>query len=161
MVVFQQSRGTTMDVRPSTRRQIITVLPLAGLGWLAACSEKTAAPAPAPAPTAQPPAATAPVPPAPAAPTVPTAPAAPPPAADAGTLPMLAETEPAAVALSYVADASRIDATKQPRYVAGQNCANCALYQAPAGSAAGPCPLFAGRRVAAAGWCSAYAKKTG
>ncbi|MBX3634501.1 MAG: high-potential iron-sulfur protein [Rubrivivax sp.] len=88
-------------------------------------------------------------------------PAAPPPAADSAALPLVAESDPQAVALGYAADATRVDATKQPRYAAGQNCANCALYQGAAGADAGLCPLFAGRRVAAAGWCSAYAKKTG
>jgi hypothetical protein len=72
---------------------------------------------------------------------------------------MVAETDPQAVALSYKADATKTDKTKNPRYAAGQNCANCALYQAPATAAAGGCPLFAGKQVAAKGWCSAWAKK--
>lgn len=72
---------------------------------------------------------------------------------------MLAETDPQAVALSYKADASKVDKAKQPKYAAGQNCANCALYQAKASDAAGGCPLFAGKQVAGKGWCSAWAKK--
>jgi hypothetical protein len=88
-------------------------------------------------------------------------PATQPPVADSAAWPMVAETDPQAIALAYVADATRIDPAKQPRYVAGQACANCSLYQGAAGSDAGPCPLFPGKRVAAAGWCSAYAKKTG
>lgn len=72
---------------------------------------------------------------------------------------MLAETDPQAVALSYKADASKVDKAKQPKFAAGQNCANCALYQAPASAAAGGCPLFAGKQVAGKGWCSAWAKK--
>lgn len=72
--------------------------------------------------------------------------------------PMLAETDPQAKALGYVADATKADKAKFPKYAAGQNCASCALYQG--GSAAvGGCPLFAGKNVAAKGWCSAYAKK--
>lgn len=72
---------------------------------------------------------------------------------------MLAETDPQAVALGYKADASKVDKAKQPKFVAGQNCANCALYQAAASAPAGGCPLFAGKQVAGKGWCNAWAKK--
>lgn len=72
--------------------------------------------------------------------------------------PMLAESDAQAKALGYVADAAKADKAKFPKFAAGQNCANCALYQGKAG-AAGPCPLFPGKDVAAKGWCSAYAKK--
>ena len=69
------------------------------------------------------------------------------------------EKDPQAVALGYVADATKADTKKYTKYAAGQNCANCALYQGKAGDAAGGCPLFAGKQVAAKGWCSAWAKK--
>ena len=71
----------------------------------------------------------------------------------------LDEKDPQAVALGYVADATKADAKKFTKYAAGQNCANCALYQGKAGDAMGNCPLFAGKQVAAKGWCSAWAKK--
>ncbi len=71
----------------------------------------------------------------------------------------LDEKDPQAQALGYVADATRADAKKYPKYAAGQACGTCALYQGKAGDAAGPCPLFGGRQVAAKGWCSAWAKK--
>ena len=88
----------------------------------------------------------------------------------AGTLALLAsaaradggkldEKDPQAIALGYVADATKADKAKFPRYAAGQACVNCQLYQGKPGDAAGPCPLFAGKQVAAKGWCSAYAKK--
>ncbi len=73
--------------------------------------------------------------------------------------PMLAETDAQAKALSYVADAAKVDKTKFPKFAAGQNCSTCALYQGKAGTTAGPCALFPGKEVAAKGWCSAYAKK--
>ena len=73
---------------------------------------------------------------------------------------MVSETDATAVALGYVADASRVDASKYPTRVAGSVCSNCALYQGAAGSANGACPLFAGQLVAAAGWCTAWARKT-
>lgn len=76
-------------------------------------------------------------------------------AADA---PKVLETDANAVGLGYKDDASKTDKAKFPKYAAGQQCANCQLYQgAPTGR--GNCALFAGKTVAAAGWCSAYAKK--
>ena len=67
--------------------------------------------------------------------------------------------EPAAMALGYVIDATKVDGAKFKTYSAGQLCSNCALFGAKAGEAAGPCPLFGGRPVAAKGWCSGYIKK--
>jgi hypothetical protein len=64
-----------------------------------------------------------------------------------------------AVALGYVADATKADKAKYPKYAAGQSCSTCQLYQGKAGDANGGCPLFAGKTVAAKGWCSAWAKK--
>ena len=81
------------------------------------------------------------------------------PLARAQTPPLVDEKDPQAVALGYVADAGRADAKRYPKYAAGQKCANCALYQGKPGDKAGPCPLFAGKWVAAEGWCSAWAKK--
>lgn len=69
------------------------------------------------------------------------------------------EKDAQAVALGYVADAKRVDAKKFPKFAAGQNCANCALYQGKATDKAAGCPLFAGKQVAGAGWCSAWAKR--
>ncbi len=69
------------------------------------------------------------------------------------------EKDAQAAALGYVADAKRVDVKKYPKFVAGQNCTNCALYQGKATDKAAGCPLFAGKQVAGAGWCSAWAKK--
>ena len=69
------------------------------------------------------------------------------------------EKDPQAAALGYVADAKRVDVKRYPKFVAGQNCANCALYQGKATDKAAGCPLFAGKLVAGPGWCSAWAKK--
>ena len=71
----------------------------------------------------------------------------------------LDEKDPQALALGYVAEATKADTKKFPKYAAGQNCVSCALYQGKAADAAGLCPLFAGRQVAGKGWCSAWAKK--
>lgn len=72
---------------------------------------------------------------------------------------MADEKSPQSVALGYVADATKTDTKKYPKYAAGQVCTNCALYQGKASDAAGGCPLFAGKQVAGKGWCSAWAKK--
>ena len=72
---------------------------------------------------------------------------------------MVDEKDAQAAAVGYVADAKRVDGKKYPKFAADQNCANCALYQGQAGDKAGGCPLFAGKQVAGAGWCSAWAKK--
>jgi hypothetical protein len=69
------------------------------------------------------------------------------------------EKDAQAVALGYVADATKADKAKFKNYAAGQACTNCALYQGKATDASAACPLFAGKVVAGKGWCSAYAKK--
>lgn len=69
------------------------------------------------------------------------------------------EKDPQAVGFGYVADAQRVDPKKQPKFVAGQNCSNCALYQGKPADKAGGCPLFAGKQVMGAGWCNAWVKK--
>lgn len=69
------------------------------------------------------------------------------------------EKDPQAAALGYVADATKADTKRFPKYAAGQICGNCALYQGKPTDTAALCPLFAGKQVAAKGWCSAWAKK--
>lgn len=71
----------------------------------------------------------------------------------------LDEKDAQATALGYVADASKTDTKKYPKYTAGQNCTTCALYQGKATDAMAVCPLFAGKQVAGKGWCSAWVKK--
>lgn len=80
-------------------------------------------------------------------------------AARAAHAEMVNEKDANAVALGYVADATKADKTKFKTYAAGQHCGNCQLFQGKETDAAGNCALFAGKQVAGAGWCSAYAKK--
>lgn len=143
-------------VSPATRRRFIEMAPFASVALLAACSP---APAPAPAPvnTAPPMSSSPPPPSAPAADPMPSS--APAGATTTSALPMLDEKDAQAVALGYVADASRVDKDKYKTYVAGSMCSNCNLYQGKAGDAAGPCTLFAGKNVAGPGWCSGWIKK--
>ena len=72
---------------------------------------------------------------------------------------MLSDKDPAAVALGYAADTTKVDAKKYPKHSKEQNCANCQLYAGKPKEAAGACPLFAGKQVAANGWCTAWVKK--
>lgn len=69
------------------------------------------------------------------------------------------EKDPQAQGVGYVADATKADSKKFPKYAAGQVCSNCALYQGKASDAWGGCPLFGTKQVAGKGWCSAWAKK--
>jgi High potential iron-sulfur protein len=71
----------------------------------------------------------------------------------------LEESDPAAVALGYKMDATKVDAKKFPTYKAGNVCSNCQLYSGKANDATGPCAAFGGKLVSAKGWCSAWAKK--
>jgi hypothetical protein len=68
----------------------------------------------------------------------------------------LSEADPAAKAVGYTEDASKVDKAKFPTYVAGQTCASCSLFQGKATDAYGGCTLFGAKQVAARGWCSSY-----
>jgi hypothetical protein len=70
----------------------------------------------------------------------------------AADLPLLSPDDPAAKKVKYTEVASSDKgATK------GNNCATCALYEGTYGSTQGPCQLFPGKHVKAAGWCSSWA----
>src|SRR5262245_24474661 len=74
--------------------------------------------------------------------------------AAAADAPLVSESDPTAKAVGYVEDVTKAKAAKP-----GSKCANCTLYQADAKSASGPCGLFPGKQVKAAGWCSAWSPK--
>jgi hypothetical protein len=71
--------------------------------------------------------------------------------------------EPQAKALGYVLDASKVDPKANPNFKPGQMCRNC--LQAPTAKtdkpdkAEVPCNIFAGRPVAAKGWCKVWVKR--
>ena len=69
-------------------------------------------------------------------------------AADA---PLLKPDDPAAKKLKYIEDAGK------SKEAAGNKCASCALYQGSNSSTQGPCQLFPGKQVKAAGWCTSWA----
>jgi len=72
-------------------------------------------------------------------------------------LPHLDVKDPAAVALGYTEDASKVDTKKYPGYAKGSTCENCSKLQGTAGAAYRPCDLFPGKVVSVAGWCSGWA----
>jgi hypothetical protein len=126
-----------------TRQTFVGLVPLASVALLAACSKKAE-----PVPEVPPPG-PLPAPPAPAP-----APAAEATITTAGGL--VDPTSPNAVELGFVLED---ETSKNPKHVAGAECSNCALYGGKPGGASGPCPLFAGQRVPAGGWCTVYTKK--
>src|SRR5665213_389568 len=66
--------------------------------------------------------------------------------------PLVNPNDAAAKAVHYVEDANRAKGAG-----AGSKCANCALYIGSASSTQGPCQIFPGKQVKAAGWCSSWA----
>ena len=68
---------------------------------------------------------------------------------------------PQAKALGYTHDATKVDAKANPVYKTGQDCANCIQFTGKAGAADGPCNLFPGKTVKAAGWCKVWVLKPG
>ncbi len=141
-----------------TRRRFLKLVGgaavLVPIGGLAGCGGDKAATAPAaPAPAPEPAPAAAP----PAADTAAAEPAAA--EAPAAELVQLTEDDPVATALGYRHDATQVDAAKYPRHAAGQVCSNCIQFRGAAGDAWGPCGLFPGKLVNAAGWCNGYAPK--
>jgi hypothetical protein len=79
--------------------------------------------------------------------------------ASAATLAPLDPNDPIAKSLGYVTDASTVDAGANPTHKPDQKCANCAQFQGKAGDPQGGCNIFAGKSVAAGGWCRVWAKK--
>jgi len=75
--------------------------------------------------------------------------------ARAADLPAVTEDDPTAKALGYVEVGSK---SANPKHKAGDACANCMFYSGAA-TGRGPCQLFPGKSVAAAGWCVSHAPK--
>jgi hypothetical protein len=77
----------------------------------------------------------------------------------AAALPPLDPSDPTAKSLGFTTDASKVDASANPTYKAGQKCGTCAQYLG--GSAAsGGCNIFAGHSVPSGGWCRVWAQKS-
>ena len=72
--------------------------------------------------------------------------------------PKLEESDPQAMSLGYKQDSAKVDDKKFAKHEGSQTCANCQYFQGGA-AAAGPCQIFAGKSVAAKGWCQVWMKK--
>lgn len=69
----------------------------------------------------------------------------------------LDENSPAAKALDYHADASKVTNPKRKK---DQFCHNCQFFQGKAQDPWGPCAVFPAKQVAGGGWCSTWLAKT-
>ena len=69
-------------------------------------------------------------------------------------------TDPTAKALGFVPDASKVVASANSTFKAGQHCGACAQYQGKAGDTQGGCVIFAGHSVPANGWCQAWTQRS-
>jgi hypothetical protein len=85
--------------------------------------------------------------------------------AKAADAPMVQESDPQAKALGYHMDATKVDTKKWTKRAgdAGskQFCYNCMFFKAsgdPKAAKTAPCTLFAGKQVAAKGWCNSWAQ---
>lgn len=83
------------------------------------------------------------------------------PQSEAAALPALLPSDPVASSLGYSTDTTKVEAGTNPTHKADQKCSNCVQYQGKPGDASGPCNIFAGKSVAANGWCRVWAKKPG
>lgn len=85
-------------------------------------------------------------------------------AAQAADLPHVdPASDPTAIALKYVHDATQADraaAARPGKPPAEQTCANCQFIQADAGEWR-PCSLFPGKAVHETGWCVSWTLKAG
>jgi High potential iron-sulfur protein len=79
----------------------------------------------------------------------------------AAELTPLDPNDPLAKSLSFMTDASKVSASANPTFKAGQRCATCAQYQGKPGDATAACTIFAGHTVPAGGWCKVWAQRTG
>jgi hypothetical protein len=78
--------------------------------------------------------------------------------AAAKALPVLKPADPAAKALGYIEDATKVDAKANPLFKKGQICANCLQWDEKTAVPLGKCKIFPGKVVKAAGWCKVYVK---
>lgn len=68
---------------------------------------------------------------------------------------LLAETEPAAKAIGYIANAAKVDSAAYPGYRRGQSCITCDFVELTSARQRG-CTLVPDRLVMAAGWCKLW-----
>lgn len=71
---------------------------------------------------------------------------------------MLLEIDLIVVVFGYKVDVIKVDKMKYLKYVVGQDCVVCMLYQGKKGLMLGLCGVFFGKQVVVKGWCSVFLK---
>ncbi len=74
-------------------------------------------------------------------------------------VPALDPNDPAATALGFVIDTTKIDASANPTHNPTQKCGTCAQFQGKPADARGGCNIFAGHSVPQGGWCKVWTLK--
>ena len=67
--------------------------------------------------------------------------------------------DPAAKALGFINDASKVDTSANPNFKPAQKCATCVQYQGKSSDPSAACNLFPGKSVPGSGWCKVWAAK--
>ena len=78
----------------------------------------------------------------------------------AADLTPLDPNDPTATSLGFVRDATKVDASANPTYKAGEHCSLCAQYQGKETDKMAPCNIFSGHTVPAGGWCQVWAQRS-
>jgi hypothetical protein len=74
-------------------------------------------------------------------------------------LPHITADDPAARAVGFALDATKVDRARYPEHLKGQVCRKCVQYKGGPTDAWGPCMVFAGKQVPAGGWCTSFAAR--
>ena len=80
--------------------------------------------------------------------------------AGAAALPALDPHDPTAAGLGFVTDASKVSASANPTFKAGQACGSCVQYQGKTNDRTAGCNIFPGHSVPANGWCKVWNAKS-
>jgi hypothetical protein len=80
-------------------------------------------------------------------------------AASGSDLPHISADDPAARAVGFSLDASKVDRARYPEHLKGQVCRKCVQFKGGPTDPWGPCMVFAGKQVPAGGWCTSFAAR--
>ena len=80
--------------------------------------------------------------------------------ARADSLTPLDPADPTAQALGFSVDASKVAASANPTFKAGQHCGVCAQYQGKSSDRGAGCSIYPGHSVPAKGWCRAFVQRS-
>jgi hypothetical protein len=80
-------------------------------------------------------------------------------AASGSDLPHISTDDPAARAVGFSLDASKVDRARYPEHLKGQVCRKCVQFKGGPTDPWGPCMVFAGKQVPAGGWCTSFAAR--